>query len=632
MTKKTRHFQYDEKFISLYEAIPMGIIVVDKTGIIVFINSYTEQLFQYKQEELVDQSIEILVPLRHNNSHSQLRETFLKQPQTKMMGIGRDVYGQRKDGSEIPLEIGLNTLNIDEETLVLASIVDITKQKERDEILRKSEETFRAIVENVPAMINSFDENGQPLIWNKALAESTGYSLEDCKTTPVLEKCYPGQSQALSRILNFEDKKGEFHEYHPVSKDGKPLVHLWAAFDLPNGRTTWIGRDITSQKKIEEQLRQSQKMEALGTLSGGIAHEFNNMLLPMLGRTEMLMNMLPEDGKEQHHLQQIQIAGKRAAELVRQIMTFGRMEITVFKVLDMTSVVQRALSLARSTMPSNIEFQQRLQGDCDPVRGDTTQIHQVILNLCNNAYHAMEDSGGIIEVTLEQLKTCPRDLNMGQGECLRLKLRDTGQGIPPEDQKLIFDPFFTTKEIGKGTGLGLSVVHGIVMNHQGRITVESTEGKGTTFSVFFPVTEGKADKEESIPIPISSKEIGHILLVEDEPSIITLYQEYLEESGYKVTACTNGKDALDLFNKNPSHFDVVFTDQSMPKMTGKQLSQELLKIKASIPIILSTGYSSMINEEEVKEVGVRYYLEKPIELGKLKLIIQECLKNPTPGP
>jgi signal transduction histidine kinase/CheY-like chemotaxis protein len=385
----------------------------------------------------------------------------------------------------------------------------------------------------------------------------------------------------------------------------------------------------------EEQYRRSQKMEALGRLSGGIAHEFNNMLSPMLGHTEMLIKKLPKDSKEQHNLQEINIAGKRAAELVRQIMVFSRMDISVFKPLDMTTVVEKATKLAKSMIPNNIEFHQELQKDCEPVVADATQIHQIILNLCTNAYHAMEERGGIMEVTLTQLDQCPPDLNMGTGKCLRLTVKDTGHGITPEDQAQIFDPFFTTKDVGKGTGLGLSVVHGIVEKHQGKITVTSSVGQGSTFSVFFPIQRNAFITEnvegKSISKPVEKRKAGHILMVEDEACINRLYREHFKKSGYTLTYCHNGKEALELFTAYPSRYDVVLTDQAMPQMTGKQLSQELLKINPDIPIILSTGYSSVITEKEATALGIRHYIEKPIELGQLDTIIQECLTRNRSG-
>ncbi len=380
------------------------------------------------------------------------------------------------------------------------------------------------------------------------------------------------------------------------------------------------------ERHLDDQLRQAQKMEALGTLAGGIAHDFNNILAAILGNVELcLMDTLEEN--QERHLHNIAAAGTRAATLVRQILTFSRMEAVRFEAVQLSSVVHEALNIARATIPANIAIRQALQEDCAPIMADATQIHQIVLNLCANASHAMEETGGIVAVTVYEVPDCPPEVPVSARSCMVLSVTDNGDGIAPENLEKIFDPFFTTQEVGKGTGLGLAVVHGIVHSHNGAITVDSVRGTGTTFTLFFPTVD-KTD----IPVARHAKEVsrrgtGHILIVEDERALADLYRDFLQKAGYTVTVCKHGLEALTHFTQHPDHFDVVFTDQAMPYMTGKQLSQELLKIRPDLPVILATGYSEVMTKDEAYALGIRHYMMKPLRLGKLQEIIAACLKK-----
>lgn len=445
----------------------------------------------------------------------------------------------------------------------------------------------------------------------------------------------PGKDAAtLIKIKNnvMESKK-EARKIVRTTIQGKAFYYDLTVVPLydDNGEITGVTcatTDITEHRKTEKQLRQSQKMESLGTLSGGIAHEFNNMLVPILGHAEMLARKFPKHVIEQNHLREIMNAGDRAADLVRQIMTFSRSTDADFEPVDMKDAVKQALDLVKSMIPANIELHEHLQGNCNPVLADNVQIHQIILNLCSNAQHAMEDSGKL-EIHLEQLTELPPELELEGEAYVKLSVKDTGHGIAPSEQERIFDPFYTTKEVGIGTGLGLSIVHGIVNQHQGAITVKSKIGQGTTISIFFPTTQNSTiAKTPDISIAKDSVRGGNILVVEDEPSIVALYREYFLDSGYNATICSDGKEAFDLFRRSASKYDVVFTDHQMPSMTGKQLCEKLLKIKPDIPIILSTGYSNSVSKEEADELGIRHFIEKPVKLEKLDQLIQGCLQNP----
>lgn len=500
--------------------------------------------------------------------------------------------------------------------------------RELEEVREKAKEVeyFKTTLRNSPIIIANQDRD---LRYTWIYNPNPGFTEEAIVGKTDKEMFSEEDAAHLVTIKNRVIETGkEARETVTVTIKGEVYYYDLTVVPLRNELDEIIGvscasTEITEIKRFEEQLRNSQIMESLGTMAGGIAHEFNNMLLPILGYIELLREKLPKEGREQYYLQEIQEAGKRATKLVQQIMTFSRTDSAVLKPIDITSVIQRALVLTRSTMPDNIKIEQDLEEGCSSVMADEIQMNQIILNLCSNAAHAMKEHGGTLKVTLKQLNQCPSDYSMRN--CMRLTVEDTGTGIAKKNQKKIFDPFFTTKEVGVGTGLGLSVVHGIIEKLSGKISFESVVGQGTNFSIFIPITEDIITKTDPIMKKTAKRGDGHFLVVDDEPMILYLYQEFLEDSGYTVTTCENGQDALEVFKENPPQYDVVLTDQAMPKMTGKQLSQELLKINKNLPIILSTGFSAVLSEEDAKKIGIRYYLEKPFKLDKLNQIIQECL-------
>lgn len=374
-------------------------------------------------------------------------------------------------------------------------------------------------------------------------------------------------------------------------------------------------REIT----LEQQLFQSQKMEALGTLAGGIAHDFNNILGAILGNTEIYMMGLPEEKKSDHYLNNIIESTERASLLVKQILTFSRMDPPSFKPMNLATVIREAIKMVRSTIPSKIKIKESIQEHAPVALADTTQIHQIVVNLCTNAYHAMEKEGGTIDILFHEAV-------QDNEPCLVLTVQDTGIGISAKNQERIFDPFFTTKEVGKGTGLGLAVVHGIVESHKGKIIVKSKPNEGTTFHITFPIAKIQEPPVISKTEFSNSTHNGHILFVEDDLKLFELHQEFLKKLGYRVTACTEGAEALRLFEANADQFDLIFTDQDMPNMTGQQLSQAILGIRPTLPIVLTTGYSSLFSEEEAHAMGIRKYLMKPLKLSSLREALDDCLK------
>ncbi len=426
---------------------------------------------------------------------------------------------------------------------------------------------------------------------------------------------------------------------------------------LPDGHTRWVVgkgllarnekgeplsafgtiQDITEQKLAEEErrlleneLRQSQKLQAIGTLAGGIAHDFNNILAAILGFSELLQEEIPEDAPQHQYVGEVLKAAQRARDLVKQILNFSRQADQTLTPVFLRPVISEAVKLLRATIPSTITIDLNLgEGDENPVMADPTQIHQMVMNLGTNAVHAMKQKGQRIIISLKQAPL-PKSIQNRQpdlpmGEYQRFTITDQGCGLPPETMERIFDPFFTTKGPGEGTGMGLSVVHGIVTSLKGAIEVESKVDIGTRFSIYLPTVEAESPVISNSPEAALPGGMEHLLLVDDERSLITFSMKILERLGYRITACHTGDEALDLFRKNPYVYQLVITDMNMPNLSGAQLAKEMLKIRPDIPIILLTGYSDQVDEAQAKKIGIQRYLLKPLDRSQLAYAVRDAI-------
>ena len=387
--------------------------------------------------------------------------------------------------------------------------------------------------------------------------------------------------------------------------------------------------------KYERQLQQVLKIQAIGTLAGGIAHDFNNILFPIVGYTELTMDEVSENSVAHNNLEEILKAANRAKDLVKQILTFSRQSDQERKPVEVQNVITEALKLLRASIPASIEIIHKIQDDCGPVMGDATQIHQVIMNLCTNAYQAMQDTGGKLEVILTEVDIGYEEtidkIGMQPGKHLRLLVKDEGCGMDAAVMDRIFEPYYTTKEQGKGTGLGLSVIHGIVKNHRGDINVKSTPGKGTIFQVYLPLIEDFDIGVELESGHGATKGEERILLVDDEEQIVTMERQMLETLGYRVTTRTDSQEALKVFAEQPHNFDLVITDMTMPHMTGDQLAQKMLDIEPQIPVILCTGFNEVITEEKALAMGIQKFVMKPIVKNDLATTIRTVLDQSHPN-
>ncbi len=477
---------------------------------------------------------------------------------------------------------------------------------------------------------------------NRGARENLGYSMEELLGLTPLDLMVEFTLDSFEKLLNpirtGKENRIQFTTIHRRKNGTLYPIEVYLERSTSESLPTFMAivLDITDRKHAEEAFRQTekklhqlQKMEALGTLSAGIAHDFNNILGAIIGYTELALIKTFPNGEVYQNLQQVLQAGNRAKELVAHILTFSRQVEQQRIPTELHLVVKEALDLLRATLPSTIKIQQHISTTNGVVLADPTQIHQVLMNLCTNAEHAMREKGGILEICLDCVEIStnqnPKTPELKPGFYLRLSVSDTGNGIPPEMQNRIFEPFFTTKRLGEGTGMGLSVVHGIIANHEGAITVQSTPGCGAKFEIFLPQTDAVVESEIQKSLP-AQKGHARILFVDDEESLTQVGQKILQQLGYEPVACTNSLEALRIFRDDPFYYDVVITDQTMPNLTGDALARELLSIRPELPIILCTGFSYTMTPEKATALGIRAYLMKPILSLELAQTIQRVLE------
>ncbi|KIX13811.1 hybrid sensor histidine kinase/response regulator [Dethiosulfatarculus sandiegensis] len=514
----------------------------------------------------------------------------------------------------------------------------LVQLKKADELKR-----YQTLFKGVGDIVTIHDHQGNFLEVNQVAAESLGFTREVLlgmnvgQVVPVYNA--PGFREDVRKSIAQKGKAVKEVEFK--ARGGKlraTEIHVRPVTYLGQKAFLSVGRDITKRIRLENQLRQAQKMEAIGTLAGGIAHDFNNILTSILGYTELAQKKAQGSPDVVQNLDQVLTAGKRAKAVVRQILTFSRRSTQERKPIELSLVIKEALKLLRASLPSTIEIVQEIKADYSMVMADPTQIHQVLLNLCTNAAQAMESTGGVLTVSLELISiSAPTPkmihegagtLSQGQikpGEYIKLTIKDNGPGLEPEFLDRIFEPYFTTKGSADGTGLGLAVVHGIITGHGGSIEVESRPGRGSAFMVLLPLIRQTALPSQTIsdsPLPTGSESV---LLVDDEVPVAELEREILEGLGYRVTAMTSSQKALELFKEKPNRFDLVITDQTMPNLTGMELTKQIKQIRPEQPVVLCTGYQERMDEKRALEMGFAGFALKPILMREIAQTVRQAL-------
>jgi PAS domain S-box-containing protein len=618
------------------------IIVWDPGFRITRCNRSFERMTGYKEKEVTGQELSTLFPeATRDESLSKIELTSGGEYWESV-----EIPIHRRDG-DIRLALW-NSANIyaeDGKTLLatIAQGQDITKRKQAEEALRVSEEKYRILVESSPDAILMMDKERNVVTCNEAFVNLFGYKKREIEGKSIRlihqsDESFHSFGKTAYPVIN---RTGSFRtEWEFMHKDGTifPVETVTSALKSPHGSITGymaIVTDITERKqaqeehkKLESQLEQAQRMEAIGTLAGGIAHDFNNILSLIIGYTELVLDEIQKGSQFWEDLREVYQAAKRARDLVKQILVFSRQDKSERKPMKLHLVVTDALKLLRSSLPATIEIRQHLTAT-GMVLADPTQIEQVIMNFCTNAYHAMRERGGVLEVRLEDMvlegEAAARQLELRPGPYVTLTVRDTGHGMSGAVMDHIFEPYFTTKETGEGTGMGLAAVHGIVKGHGGAITVDSAPDKGATFQVFLPRADGAEAGEQPREGVLPPEGTERMLFVDDEQAMIEMGRRTLEHLGYEVVTSTSGIEALEAFRAQPDKFDLVITDMTMPKMTGDEFATELMRIRPEIPIILCTGFSERITEKKAKRMGIRKFIMKPLVMRELAEAVREVL-------
>jgi len=509
---------------------------------------------------------------------------------------------------------------------------------ESHEQLKQSEEKYKILFERTADAIYIYDPDTTNIIdANSATSKMYGYSREELIDLPCMKFSTEIKESASSIYKIRKEDKITFNQRLHRKKNGAVFPVEVNSYAITIGNKNFmfaVSKDITVQKRgetdkkaLEKQLHQLQKNEAIGALAGGIAHDFNNILFPIMGFAEILDDDISNDSPLKESVNEIIMGTQRAKELVKQILTFSRQSEQEIKPLKPHLIIEEVIKLIKSTIPASIEIKQSIDPECRTIMADPTQVHQIVMNLITNAYHAMPDMGGVLSITLKNVdfNNSLMELRLDAGPHILISIEDNGIGMDQNTINKIFDPYFSTKPVGKGTGLGLSVVQGIVKNYGGDIEVKSSPGNGSLFNIYLPSYETGSIPEGEIKNTIYPKGNEKILIIDDEAPVRRLQQKILERLGYDVDTSESSKEALNQILNHPNRYDLIITDMTMPEMTGDILSQEIKKINPDLPIIICTGYSEKLTPERASAIGIDEVLFKPIIKAQLAQTIRNIL-------
>ena len=629
-----------------------AIISIDETQNVILFNAAAEKIFGYSEAEMLGRPLSCLLPAGIRKAHHQHVREFAGNQDGMIVNPARDdLLGLRKNGEKFPIEASASKQVVAGSLIYTVMLRDITQRVQAEVDLRREQDQARRYLDTVDAIMLALDTEGRVTLINRK-----GCEVLDIAEAEILGQNWfelaIGEADRDQARVEFKDyirsgSRSEHHHEDVVSSDGEQHAMAWHSSLIVDEAGTVkgmlsAGLDVTDFKRsaqerdrLQRQLMQAQKVEAIGQLTGGIAHDFNNMLASICGFTELSMALEVEDPTHKlfDYLRQVHQTSLRAADLVNKLLAFSRGVESALTSQSLPELVEGSFGMLGSVLPSTIQVNKHFDADLPNVMVDATQLDQVVVNLCINARDAMDGKGsldvGLRRVTIDN-EECVSCLQSIRGEFVLLSVRDSGGGIDPEIIDKIFNPFFTSKGVGKGSGMGLSMVHGIVHSHGGHVRVRNVQG-GAEFLMYFPVAAQGAPEQEKddaidqgINTPIEHTQ-RRILLVDDEKAVADMLGEVMRYAGFEVESYTDSPQALLKFKQDPSAFDLLLTDQTMPQMTGTELAQAVMSIRPEFPVVLCSGYSAEVDEDAALAMGIRAYLAKPLDTGRLMRTVDQLL-------
>jgi PAS domain S-box-containing protein len=601
---------------------PDAVMLLDAEATVLDVNEEACRSLGYAREELLGKKPRDFVEGLEGDALLRVMALL------KERGVATfDAHHVRKDGTRFPVETRLALLRRGGPPIVVAFARDVSEQEAARRALRDSEARYQRLVELLPDGVVIFRDR-RITFANRAAARLGGVSSPEALAgAPLLDfvhrESVPSTAERIARVEGGEQVP--FKAERLVRPDGSTYSAELAAAPIGGGEAVAVVRDLTERQRVEaeraaleERLRQSEKLEALGTLAGGVAHDFNNVLAAILGHADALAAELPPDAPGREDALQIATAARRAKGVVQQILAFARRRPLEARPVDVAGAIAEELALVRAALPAQVALAPRLDPAAGAVRADPTHLHQILLNLCANARDAMQDGGGRLEVEVDRAEVPGTDgapAGLARGRWVRLTVRDTGAGMDAATRQRAFEPYFTTKPVGAGSGLGLAVVHGTAVALGGAVSLESDPGRGTTVRVWLPWIAEAAAGRLAAAAPGPGR--GRILLVDDDPPVARAIARMIESLGYEVVTCGDGPSALERFGAEAARFDAVMTDQTLPGMRGDEVARALLAKRPDVPVLICTGYSETLDEDGARALGARALLLKPLDRAQL---------------
>ncbi len=632
----------EERYRAITENSPDAIITADSQGIIILANNSTLRLFGYNRDELIGNALTILMPEQCRDEHITGFERFRKTGNARLIGKTYETMGKRKDGIEFPVELSLSSWQVRGQTFFTGILRDLTERKKVEDRLLESERRFRSLIENAPNPVFINSEDGGAVFVNRRFREITGYNLTDVDTLErFAERAFPDSGYRIRMLKRFEEIlksdspiiDGE--DMNITCSDGS--VRIWNLQTSPIGlwgdkrAVMFVGRDVTEHRRLEEQLRQAQKMELIGRFTGGIAHDFNNYLTAITGFSQIALLQSGEHPAVSRSIENVLKAAQKASDLVSKLLAFSRTQMLKPEVVCLNDIITDITKMIKRIIGEDIELRLLLDPQLWSTRVDVGQIEQVIMNLVSNARDAMPN-GGVLTIQTSNVilddEHASRHVSVIPGEYVLMAIEDTGVGMTEEVKNRIFEPFFTTKEHGKGTGLGLATVYGIVKQSGGNIWVYSELGEGTTFKIYLPMVmqekKTQLSKECVRDLPKGNE---NILVVEDNKEVRDFLKRFLSELGYNICEAADGIEALEVLKDKGKTIALVLTDVIMPSMRGDKLAERIKEEYPECKVLFMSGYAdNVITENGILKEGINY-LQKPIAPVTLAQLVRKVLDS-----